>query len=267
MKGNLEFAFKCVLMSSVTCTGTVCPQLACVCPMLLWVEMCVVIGPVFAIRFKMPTIQVKTREGNEQTKQICQEIWLLLLFSSEIKRKMRVRRQRGRMCVCGGWSWERQRQFCSIAHRSLINLCLGCWKLLLGHACKGCETEAEQDLGEGREESKDVEGGGEDVEKPKQLQGRGGFSLIRREHGGELEQHTHPHACTHPLLHTLTPQWKVITPIVSCSGSQVMNWGAQGPALLSRSPSAQVHHVWNNEADLMKFSLAAAATLIWRWAH
>lgn len=33
--------------------------------------------------------------------------------------------------------------------------------------------EAEEDLGEGREESEDVEGGGEDVEKTKQFQGRG----------------------------------------------------------------------------------------------
>lgn len=60
---------------------------------------------------------------------------------------------------------------------------------------------AEQDLGEGTEESEDVEGGGEDVEKTKQLQGRGredGFSLIRREHEGELKQRTHTPSAPHP---------------------------------------------------------------------
>lgn len=60
---------------------------------------------------------------------------------------------------------------------------------------------AEQDLGEGREESEDVEGGGEDVEKTKQLQGRGredGFSLIRREHERKLKQRTHTPSAPHP---------------------------------------------------------------------
>lgn len=51
-----------------------------------------------------------------------------------------------------------------------------------------------------------------DVEKTKQLQGRGredGFSLIRRTRE-KAQSSTYTRAHTHPLLHTLTPQKKKI---------------------------------------------------------
>lgn len=73
--------------------------------------------------------------------------------------------------------------------------------------------EAEEDLGEGREESRDVEGGGGRCGQNKTVPGQrkgGWFRLIRREHERKLQEHTHAHTCTHPLLHTLTPQRKKI---------------------------------------------------------
>ena len=168
---------------------------------------------------------------------------LLLLFPSERKRKIMVRRQReGRQIyVQRGRSWERQRLCCCVAQESLMNLCLGCWKLFLGHACKGLWDGAEQDLGEGREESEDVKGGGEDVEKTKQLQGRRreeAFSLIRR----TWEKAQIAHAHTPPLLHTLTPQKKKIHHtdffMVWQSSDKIIRWGSHSPFLQSLSPSA-----------------------------
>lgn len=61
--------------------------------------------------------------------------------------------------------------------------------------------EAEQDLGEGREESEDVEGGGGRRGKNKTVPGQkkgGWFRLIRREHEQKLQEHTH----THTRMHT-----------------------------------------------------------------
>lgn len=89
--------------------------------------------------------------------------------------------------------------------------------------------------------------------------------LIRREHEQKLQEHMHAHT----LCSTPSPprEKKFITPIFSWSGSQVIKLSDEGPILLSCSHFRQVHHVWNNEADLIKFSLAEAATLIWRWAY
>jgi len=47
--------------------------------MLVYIEMCVGIGPMFPIKFKMLTIQVKTREGNKKKKKrkilsFCQDV-------------------------------------------------------------------------------------------------------------------------------------------------------------------------------------------------
>lgn len=156
--------------------------------------------------------------------------------------------------------------------REVSSSSVSCWTLLLGHACKGDEMEAEQDLGEGREESEDVEGGGGRRGKNKTVPGQrkgGWFRLIRREHEQKLQEHTHTHTHAHTLCSTPSPprEKKFITPIFSWSGSQVIKLSDEGPILLSCSHFRQVHHVWNNEADLIKFSLAEAATLIWRWAY
>lgn len=67
------------------------------------IGMCAVIGPMFPIKFKMLTIQVKTRERKKKLFFFAlryEEICLLLLISSEMKRKIRVKRQRGvNLCV------------------------------------------------------------------------------------------------------------------------------------------------------------------------
>lgn len=84
MNGGFEFAFKCVLMSLVMCTGIKCPQFACyVCPVLMYIEMCRVIGPMFPIKLNVLTIQVKTREGNKKLLFFffCQKRCLRLLTS------------------------------------------------------------------------------------------------------------------------------------------------------------------------------------------
>lgn len=85
----------------------------------------------------------KNKEGKQNKKRIHfllrDTFAALVLFRNE-EENLRVRRQSK---VSGGWSWRRQRLRCCIAHKSLINLCLGCWKLFLGHACKGYEMGAE----------------------------------------------------------------------------------------------------------------------------
>lgn len=65
----------------------------------------------------------------------------------------------------GGWSWERQRLNCCSARESLVRPLSWMLKAVPWPCVQRLRDGAEQDLGEGREESEDVEGGGEDVEK------------------------------------------------------------------------------------------------------
>lgn len=133
---------------------------------------------------------------------------MLLFFRNEEKNNREEAKGRGQISVRGGWSWERQRLNGGSAHESLVNPLSWMLKAVPWSCVQRLRDGAEQDLGEGREESEDVRGGGEDVEKTQNSsraeEGEDAFSLIRREHERKLKQHTH----TPPLLHTLTPQKK-----------------------------------------------------------
>lgn len=97
----------------------------------------------FPIKFKMLTIQVETRERKKKF-FFCPEIWGDLFaafdfFRNEEKNKGEEAKGGEFVCKEAGVGQDRD----CIAHESLINLCLGCWKLFLGYACKGHEMGAE----------------------------------------------------------------------------------------------------------------------------